>query len=401
MPFLLLPVITSYLNPSEYGTLSIYFLAISIYTAFIGMNMHTNISKNFFKSSKEELALYIGNIFFILLGTFSLSLLCTGIMSLFYKSIFSIPIYWLFFVPLISALTMINTMNMTILRNEQRAYIFGAFELLQVFMKLSLTILFLIVFLLNWYAQVLSTVIVSGLFFVIGFFYMNKRRYISLRFNMQKVKSILKISLPLIPHVLGGTIIAMSDRLFIKEMVGLEAVGIYSIGYMFGMIILLFTDAFIKAWSPWFYKKLVKPTETDKKSIVRYTYVYIILVLLLAIVIAGVSHLVLPYVVDEKFYGASEYIFWIAIAYAINGIYQIFFPYIVHIEKTSFLAISTLIAAVLNIIFNYFLIKYFGTIGAAYATVISFSFSAVFVFWYQSRHYQMPWFKLTSVKTRS
>ncbi|MCK4442185.1 MAG: polysaccharide biosynthesis C-terminal domain-containing protein, partial [Sulfurovaceae bacterium] len=301
------------------------------------------------------------------------------------------PSYWLLAIPFISVMLMINEMNTTILRNEQRAYMFGIFEISNTFIKLSLTVVFLVVFSFGWYSQIIGTLIGAFIFFIIGLVYMKKRDYISMHYKKEKIKSILNISVPLIPHVLGGVIIAVSDRLFIEKMVNIEAVGIYSVGYMFGMVVLLFSDAFVKAWSPWFYKNLAQPTDSKKQKIVKYTYIYIFFIFILAILISIIGELILPYVVDEKFYGASEFILWVALGYAIFGVYQIFFPYLVHINKTSFLAFSTVTAAILNLIFNYLLIKQFGAIGATYATIIAFIVSAGLVFWYQSKSYPMPW----------
>jgi len=382
---------TSYLSPEEYGTLSIYLIFVSFYSAFIGMAMQTNISKNFFKVSKEDLSLIIGNILVILSVTFAISLFFTYVMTLFFDKIFSIPTSWLLVIPFISVMMMVNEINTTILRNEQRAYMFGIFEVSNTFIKMSFTIIFLAVFSLSWYAQVLGTLVGSIVFFVVGISYMRQRDYISMHPDKEKIKSILRISLPLISHVIGGVVIAMSDRLFIEQMVGIESVGIYSVGYMFGMIVMLFTDAFIKAWSPWFYKSIVDPTAEKKIKIVKYTYMYIVSIFILAIIISLLGEWILPYVVDEKFYQAKEYIIWIALGYGVHGVYKIFFPYLVHINKTAFLAFSTVLAAVLNLVLNYFLIQYYGTIGAAYATIISFLLSAVLVFLYQKHHLDMPW----------
>ena len=289
-------------------------------------------------------------------------------------------------------LTTINTINTVILRNENRALMYGIFQISNGALLMSSTILFLVVFGYGWYSQVLGLVISGIVFCAIGIIYMNKREYITFKFDREKIKSILGLSIPLIPHVLGGVIIAMSDRIFIERMVSLESVGIYSVGYSFGMIVLLFTDAFIKAWSPWFYKNLANPTDGKKEKIVEYTYVFVISLFALAVLISAVAKFILPYFVDEKFYGAREFIFWIAIGYAVRGVYQIFFPYLVHIGRTSFLAFSTFIATILNLVFNYIFIKEFGTIGAAYATVLAFAVSALLMFWYQQKNYYMPWF---------
>lgn len=392
IPFLLLPILTKYLSPEEYGKLSICLIFISIYGAFIGMSLNTNISKNFFHVSKDILAQIIGNVLFVLMTTLvTFFILTLGLYSQF-DTIFSIPTEFLIIVPFIAFMQMVNNLNITILRNEQRAYMFGVFEVSLTVVIMSVTILNLIVLGFGWYSQVVGIFVAGVVFSIVGVGYMHKRGYISLVYDKEKIKSILKISLPLIPHVLGGLVIAASDRLFIEQMVGLDAVGLYAVGYSFGMIVMLFTDAFIKAWSPWFYKSMADPTDSKKVKIVKHTYKYIIGLFVLTGLISVAAKFILPYFVDEKFYGASEFIFWVALGYAVRGVYQIFFPYLVHINRTSFLAVSTVVAAVVNLALNYLLIDMYGAIGAAYATVGAFAVSAVLVFWYQQKLFYMPWF---------
>ncbi len=393
VPFLMLPILTKYLSPEDYGILSIFAIFVSIYVAFVGMMMQNNISKNYFMLEKPELSINIGNIINILFFTTIIYLLVSIILFFYKETFFSIPSWLLLCIPALAFMQMIHTMNTTILRNEQRALMFGIFEVCIAFVTISLTVLFLIKFNYGWMSQVYSVFIASFIFCIIGFIYMKKRDYINLSFDKEHIKSILKISIPLIPHGLGGLIIAASDRLFIERMVGLEATGLYAVGYSFGMIVSLFSDAFIKAWSPWFYKNLANPTYEKKAKIVKFTYFYIIGIFLLALIIAFIAEFLLPYIVDSRYLSSKEFIIWIAIGYSIRGIYQIFFPYLIHISKTQFLAVSTFVAAILNLILNYFFIKIYGAIGATYATVVAFTVSALLVFWYQQKNYYMPWFK--------
>jgi O-antigen/teichoic acid export membrane protein len=351
-PLLLLPVLTRYLTPAEYGLLSIYSIFITLYYSLIGMSLSTNISKNYFLLSKEELSKLIGNILIILFLSFFFYLLFTLMVSLFYKSIFSIPSKLLLIIPFISLMIMVNEINTTILRNEQKAYTFGVFEISNNFINVSLTILFLMVFSMGWYSQILGILISGIIFFVISILYMKSKNYITIALDIKIIKNILEISVPLIPHMIGTIIIAMSDRLFIEKMVGLEAVSNYSIGYMFGMILMILTEAFMRAWSPWFYKQLIKPTNDEKLKIVRYIYLYIIFIFIFAFIISFIAKIILPYFVTKYFYGAEEFILWISIGYAIQGVYKIFFPFLVYLNKTSFLAFSTVLAAILNLLLN-------------------------------------------------
>lgn len=391
IPFLLLPVLTDNLSPEEYGVLSIFQLMISFFVAFVGMNMSMNVSKNFFKYTKKQISLMIGNILIILSITMLVYLSLTIGMSLFYEEIFSVPSNWVVIIPVLSFMMMVNTINLTILRNEERAVLFGVFEILNTAVNMGVTLLLLLMYNYGWYSQAVGLIVAYSVFFIVALLYMKKRQYLTVKYDKKEFRKVLKLSFPLIPHVVGGIILALSDRLFIEQMISIKMAGIYSAGYMFGQVVVMFTDAFLKAWSPWFYKMLSDPTKEKKKKIVKYSYFYIIATFGIAIVIAIVAKFIVPYMVNDRYKGAEDFIFWVAMGYAVHGVYKIFFPYLVHINKTAFLGVSTMIAAILNLFFNYFLIDEFGAIGAAYATVLSFAVSAVLVFWYQNKHYKMPW----------
>ena len=391
IPFLLLPILTNYLSPKEYGVLSIFQLMVSFFTAFIGMNMSMNVSKNFFKYSKNQMSLLIGQILMILSVTTLIYFIIALATSFFYQEIFSVPTNWIVIIPLISFMIMVNTLNLTLLRNEGKAILFGLFEIVNTAVNMGVTLFLLLMYNYGWYSMALGTIAAYFVFFILSFLYMKKNGFVTLKYDKTETKNVLKTSIPLIPHVVGGIILTLSDRFFIEEMISLEMVGIYSVGYIFGMVVVLFTDAFLKAWSPWFFRMLSDPNDAKKRRVVKYTYLYIIGTFGIAFGISIVAKFILPYVVDERYQGAEDYIFWVALGYAVHGVYKIFFPYLVHINKTAFLGFSTLFAAALNLVLNYFLIKEYGAIGAAYATFISFAFTALLVFLYQSKHYKMPW----------
>ena len=391
IPFLLLPILTKCLSPEEYGILSIFQLLISFSIAFVGMAMQTNISKNFFNYTKKQTSLMIGNILIVLSFTTLIYFIISLVLSFYYQEIFSVPSNWVIIIPVLSFMFMINTINLTILRNEEKAVLFGIYEIANTAVNMSVTILLLLTYHYGWYSQALGITVAYAIFFIISLLHMQKNGFILLRYDRAESRKILKLSIPLVPHVVGGIIIALSDRFFIERMVSLEMVGIYTVGYMFGMVVVLFTDAFLKAWSPWFYKMLSNADNTKKIKIVKYSYLYILATFIIAFSISMFAKFIIPYVVDIRYAGAEIYVFWIAIGYAFHGVYKILFPYLVHIDKTAFLGVSTVIAAALNLVFNYLLINQFGAIGAAYSTVLSFIVSASLVFWYQNKHFKMPW----------
>jgi len=396
IPFLLLPILTKYLTPEEYGILALYQVMISFVMPFIGMGMQNNITRNFFSQSKEFIAKIVFNILVVLTIT---TVVVTTILSIYLilgGNHFSIPVRWIYALPIMAFMGLINDCNLTILRNSKKPLIYGAFEISKTIIDLSLTILLIVVYSFSWEGRAIgmlvSTVIIGGL----SIFRMWENGYLLIKVDKSQINEIFRISLPLIPHALGGVIMAVGDRIIIDQMVGTAEMGIYTVGYQFGMIMTLITTAFNQTWGPWMYELLAQNNEASKNKIIKATYMVCFGFIVLAILITIVSYFLLPVMTTKEYHGAFVHVIWIALGYAFFGMYTLVFPYGVHVGKTSYLGIVTFSAAFINIGANFVLIKLNGPVGAAQATLISYMFMFVTVWWYSNKLYPMPWFKFLS-----
>src|SRR5690554_5589444 len=79
IPFLLLPILTKYLTPEEYGILAIYQVMMSFAMPLVGMNMQNNITRNFFKETKEYVGRMVFNLLVVLTGAATLILLLLSV----------------------------------------------------------------------------------------------------------------------------------------------------------------------------------------------------------------------------------------------------------------------------------------------------------------------------------
>jgi O-antigen/teichoic acid export membrane protein len=391
VPFLLLPLVTRYLSPAEYGRWSVFLVANGLTLSVVGMAMHTNIASNFYSETRAEMAAVIGNVVLVLLATTALALVPAALLAAWRPELFSVPTRLLALTPLLALLSMLGTLYTTILRNQRRPLAFAGFQLGQMALNVAVMLVLLVAVRAGWLAQVGGLAVSGAVFALVAVVAIRRQGYLDLHYDRGKVRDILALSLPLVPHALGGAAIAFSDRLFIEHLVGLDAVGLYALGYSFGMAMGIVTDAAIRAWTPWVYRVLAAPTDIGKRQVVQSCYALIGGFFLAAGVLALGARWALPYVVDEAYRGAAAYIGWVALGYAIRGAYQVFFPFLVHTRRTHFLVVSTATAAAVNLALNYVLIGRYGPIGGAYATIVAFAVSAALVFWYQKRHYPMPW----------
>lgn len=393
IPFLLLPILTHYLNPTEFGQFSIFQVILAFAIALFGMNIQTNITVNYFRVNKNKLSLYFGNILLILLFNSFLLFFFLFIYSFYSSSIFSISINYIYFLPLLVLFSLIVEIYTSLLRSQKQVVKFVLIEVLSTVSRFTLVSLLVIYFALGWESFPIGSIITLFLASLYCMYSLYRQNYIIIKYDKKILKSILLLCIPLIPHAIGGMAIAMSDRLFIEKIVGMHEVGVYAVGYSFGMIVSLFSDAFIKAWSPWFYEKMNDLNDHGKRQIVKVTYLYIIFILLFSIVVYTISLFLIPFMTSPEYHSATKYVFWIALAYSVQGIYKIFFPYLVHFSKTKYLAITTFLAAIFSLIGNYFFIHQYGAVGAAYSTILAFIISSISVFYIAMKQVKLPWFK--------
>lgn len=77
--------------------------------------------------------------------------------------------------------------------------------------------------------------------------------------------------------------------------------------------------------------------------------------------------------------------------------YYMVTKYISYEEKTHILSLMTLVAAATNIVLNYFLINYFGAIGAAQATTLTYLIQFIITWYLASGVHKMPRFNISAI----
>lgn len=391
IPFLLLPVLTRYLSPSDYGIIALFQVILAFMIVFIRLNSDGAIMVNFFKLDKQKLRIYIGNVFLVILTNVILVFALLYILGASFSHFLKFPRLWLSIGVLIALGEVIISLVLVLWQAEQKALSFGLFNLANVVTNAGLSLFFVVLLGLNWQGRLLGISSTSFIFAFLGIFILWKRNYKKFLFDKEYIKDILFFGIPLIPYALGGWIITNIDRIFINSMVGLASTGIYTVGYQVGMIIGLLATSFNTAWTPFLFKKLQENNDSTKIKIVKYTYLYCISLIGLALFLGFVAPTLLSFLVGKSFYGASQYVKWIAMGFAFEGIYLIVGNYIFYVKKTYLLSLVTISCGLLNIVLNYFLIKLNGALGAAQATFLTYVIFCLGTWFLSSRVYKMPW----------
>lgn len=390
IPFFLLPILTRYLTPEEYGLVAMIGVLVGLTSPFVGINTHGAITRKYYDRDSIKFTEYVGNCLFIL---FSSTLLVSVFYFLFRDFISEyteIPIKWLWIVLLIAFSQYITKVNLTLWIVQVKSLSYGVFQISNTAVKFSLAILLVVVFKLGWKGQVGALGLSAFLFASISMIILIKDKWVLFKPNLEYLRNALKFGSPLIPHAISMFIISATDRLFITNMVGVDQTGLYVVGYQLGIIVNVIAESFHKAWTPWLFDILKNGNEKQKLNVVKVSYLYIIGLILLAFIISFLSPLLFGFFIADTYEGAIKFIFWIALGYSFNGIYRIYVDYIFYNENTKVLALLTFSIAIINIGLNYVLISTIGVLGAAVATTIIYLLKGIAVYIYARRTYPMP-----------
>lgn len=395
IPFLLIPILTRVFSPSDYGVVAMVALLINVVTPFIGISAHGAIHRKYFESDNEnDFARYVGNSFILLLGSAIFFLILFVVLGSVISSMTAVPQNWLFVILIIASCQFVTLILLTIWQVKVKALQYGTLQISQSLINVGLSLFFIYQLQSGWQGRVWGQLIAVLLTAGFSLVFLMKLKYIRFELNKDDIKDILKFSLPLIPHTLGGLLIAFTDRILITNMIGVSETGVYTVAFQIGSVISIINAAFNSAYVPWLYAKLNLKDAAINLKIVKFTYAYFAVQILVAIL----SVFLLPYIVHlfvgGKFDSAGTYGIWIVLGYVFNGMYLMVVGFIFYVKKTSILSKITFVTALLNIPICYLFLRYYGTVGAAMSMSLVYAASFLFTWYISNKVYKMPWFNL-------
>jgi len=391
IPFFLMPVLTRYMSPNDYGIVAMFAVLLAFVSPFTGLSIHGAIVRQYYEKENIDLPVYITNCLLILICSSGLVFILFYLFAEPISKISSFPKRWLWTVVVVSVAQFITLINLSLWQVQLKSRTYGSYQIAQTILNVGLSVWFVVGLGMAWQGRIQAQVLTMLAFGCFGVFLLYRGGWIKFVFSKAYINNALKFGVPLIPHALGGVMMTMTDRFFITNMVGLSATGLYSVGYQIGMIIGIIENSFNQAYVPWLFERLKQDNEAIKVKIVKITYMYFALIMILAVILSWIAPWFLSFFVGEKFSGASVYVFWIAVGYAFSGMYKMVVNYIFYVQKTYILAWVTFTCAALNIPFNYAFIKLNGPVGAAQAATLTFFLSFLLTWILSARVYKMPW----------
>ena len=363
--FFLLPIYTALLSTSEYGTFD-YILSIATFCVpFVSLLMDESIFRFLIdcKTELDEKRVISTSIIVVFIGMICFAIIGIPVMNfLDYSYTYYAVIYIL--------LCVISGMISALLRGIGRTDQYAIFNFLSGATNVVLNVFFIAVLRQGLrgmlVASILSLLIVSTIFI----FKMRLWLYIDLKnVDSKLAKSMITYSFPLIPNKISWTIINLSDRIILMNVVGSAATGLYAVSYKFPNLMDTVYGFFYQSWKESSARVLGNESQND-----FYNMVYKYLKNFMFAIVLGLTAfmpIIFKILINKNYYNAIYYvpILLIATYFAnISGFYGgIFTAY----NDTKIMGTTTIVAAVINLVINLFTIKWIGVYAAALSTLIA------------------------------
>lgn len=385
----LLPIYTRIASPQELGALDLFLVFGNIVTLTVALEISQGVARYIpeIKDSKQIVAysstglyftLLMYSLFFLFAFNFSaeLNAFITG--KAVYAKFFQLSLVFI-------ALQGVFYYFQNLLRFQGNSVGYAIVSVFYVATNLCSAVIFGIFYDLA-FSAILYSMIFSVLFASILAYLFSKKTF-GLVFRLDILKQLLSFTVPLVPASICVFVSLYVDRYMIKELLVLENVGQYGIAFRLASAASLVMIGFQMAITPLVYKHYDEPN-TPKSLAVIFKYFVIFACFFFLIYSLAIKEL-LYLLTTSEFHMVANVIPFLVLALLFSNMY-IFMPGISIRKKTHFIFVINLLAALLNVVLNYFLIPVFGIMGAALATTIGYFLGFLSFVFFSQKLYFVP-----------
>lgn len=399
VPFLMLPVLTRVLQPEEYGLVAMFGVVVGVLGALTGLNVHGAVGVRFFQQDRVDLPRYVGTCLAILLAS---TLVVAGLVAAllpWLRDWTQLPGSWLLVAVLVSGAQFVTQTQLVLWQSARQPWRFAGLRLSQAGLDAALSLALVLGAGWAWEGRAGGIALAALAAAAAALVLLWRSGAATLPPSREQARDALAFGVPLVPHALGGLLIAMVDRFMITNLLDVASTGIYMVALQIGMVLGLFTDAFNKAFAPWLMESLRQPSADRDRRIVRWTYVYFAGVTAAALLLGWLAPGLLGVLVGEKYRAAAPVVVFITLGYAFGGMYYMVTNYVFFAGHTGRLAAVTLGCGVLNVAASWWLLQRHGLVGAAQAFMLAQATLFLGTWALAQRSRPMPWLPLRRVAT--
>jgi len=261
-----------------------------------------------------------------------------------------------------------------------------AFSLVNISFTVIGNLLFVVILRLGVTGMVLTPVMTGLAVWVTNISLM--RRVIG-RPSLPVVSQLLRSGLLLLPTMLSGWILQVSDRLILGEFVSATALGHYAIANRMANLVYVAMSPIYAAWMP-----LALASQHQDEGMERYVTVSRYLIAAVLVMGLGIGLFATEFLLiltRPAYLPAAPYVGFLAYMHVFSGFGTMLYVGALMGKELGSVSVTVLLGALANIGLNLLLIPTYGVWGATVATMVGYGVPQVILYWWLQRHYPIPY----------
>lgn len=344
VPFLLLPVLTRYLTPTELGMVVSYQLLFSICVALSTLSLQGAVSVEYFKRGSEQVSSFVAACMAIVLVAGIAVVIGIGALSLSpWLDFLSLAPGWLVWCAASAALSGGASLLLVLWQSSEKPVPYVIFQFGQTIANASLSLALVVGLGAGADGRLAGLALPVTIFGLgaVAWLFLSRRAHGPVTHS--DIRVALRFGMPLLPHALAAIFIAQGDRMILALQAGLGEAGIYAVAMQLLLPFIMVADAINRAFAPWIYRKLKEDRQVDVASgqlLLAFTYLAGAFVYL-ALVAFGIGIFL-----GENYHRASDFFYFIFPGAVSTALYYVVVNPIFFAGRTELLTAVTLTSTI-------------------------------------------------------
>lgn len=389
--FFLLPVMTRFLSPEDYGILASVTAFVAVLSLILQMNVNGALMRFYPDATNdEERKELVGTLVLFSAGWSLLIILLLNVagaslLNNIYKGVRFDPYLRLAtWIALINSLTILP---LCLLQMQQRPVMHRVLSLTAFVLNTAFVLIFVVGMRMGALGGVVGQLAGAGAASIP--FVLVLRKHMKPVWRSPLLKSCLAFCVPLAGYALGGWVTDMSNRVFIERFINLSELGLFNIGNQFAMILGFVLGATGLAFTPIFYETV--KVEEGPRLLARFGVIYVAVTVGIGLAIAVLSRDALQVLTQARYHTAYRVIPLLTAAQALTSFWHLAVNPLMLKKKSLHLTVLMIISAALSVVLNLSLIPRYGIVGAAASPLLANMFLNAAVFLFSIRLYPVPY----------
>jgi len=368
--FLLLPILTIYLSPEDYGIIAMVGLISALLNLIYNPGIVSATTRLYYDTNddlRKKQLFGSAFMFFVLFpGLVSVTLIFVGpyLFPLIFSSFKFYP-YGVFAI-ILAFFSQPRRIWSQLLTVHYKVPQIALFSIIGVLLNVGISLLLVVLFEKGVFGRLVGMIMAPTMILIVSVF--TFRKYTGFSFSFKTMMELFGFGSPLIVAIWCYTVLTMTSRYLLEKMIGLEAVGIFDVAFKISSVPAILFMGFKQMWSPIFYENM----KDEKFYVIKRLITFFLLGMVVLCSALIFFHKEALFLIDERFRVAGEYIPAITIGLFFLGLLPISNAFLGWEKRFKTTSVIAAVAAIVNISMNLILIPRQGIYGAAISTATSY-----------------------------